>query len=227
MWLAAQATGADHRKYGEGCQDAWRHRQTGRVQVMAVADGMGTASEGALGSRLACDAACSGNGLRIRQRLRRARRSLEHASRTLGIPLRELGTTLLVAEVSSRGIVCGQVGDGAIVGWTGSGCVLLSHPGDSQVCDLVDPLTARDWESSVRLTRTSLPLQAVALLTDGLQRAGLRRTPSGWMPHEGFFRPLFCHLETATDNGELQSLLEGERLDAHTGDDRTLLLSRI
>lgn len=226
-WLAAKATGADHRKYGEGCQDAWALRQRRGVRVLAVADGMGSASHGALGSHLATQAACKGNDLTIPQRMRQARRALEQESRNRGIPMRQLGTTLLVVEQSSHGVMCGQIGDGAIVGWTGTHCVLLSNPGDCGACDLVDPLTSSSWKEAVRLSLTTQRLVALALFTDGLQRAALRRTPTGWIPHEGFFAPLFRHLETATDNAELQRLLEGERLDTHTGDDRTLLLSRL
>ena len=95
------------------------------------------------------------------------------------------------------GAVCvGQVGDGAVVAEIGEDLALVSGPDHGEYVNEVVPLTASTWLEGLRVSSCVGSASAVAVFTDGCERAALRREPgpSGELvPHRGFFLPLFAY----------------------------------
>jgi hypothetical protein len=131
--LCGSAAGTSHMERGDSCQD-YAHGvvlATGSsvVLVTACADGAGSASQPAVGARLAClgfirlasEALRDGKlvqDIDARQALYwhervRGLMSLEACLR--GLELRDLACTLLTAIVGEDGAAFSQIGDGAIV----------------------------------------------------------------------------------------------------------------
>jgi hypothetical protein len=66
-----------------------------------------------------------------------------------------------------------------------------------------------------------------AVFTDGIQHLAMQLAQ--WKPHDPFFNPLFDFVRTTPDattaEGSLSELLEAERFDRRTDDDRALVIS--
>jgi len=234
--FGASAPGLRHRRDGDPCQDAhrWAVAPDGAV-LLAVADGAGSAPRGGAGAQLAVDAAAEAVGdsadpaERLWCALRAARAALEQAAAGAGEPLHAYATTLLLVLWQQGKVAAAHVGDGAAVAWSPEGgWSLASAPGDSEYANETDFITGQEWEEQVRLTRLAEPVAFVALFTDGLQRAALLRRPGGWQPFPGFLEPIRQYVASAPSTGEateaLQQLLTSAKLDAHSDDDKTLLL---
>jgi hypothetical protein len=71
------------------------------------------------------------------------------------------------------------------------------------------------------------PVQAVAVMTDGLLRLVLDMNRN--QPHRPFFQPLLAFAAQVSDPGEanaqLTAFLGSERVNARTDDDKTLVLA--
>lgn len=217
--IAATVAGPSHRREGRAGQDAFAYRLLPDGVIAAVADGLGSAPWSGIGARLAVDAAitaCSPAAA-----VAAARVALESAAAALATPLRDFGCTLLVCQASPGEVVTAHVGDGGAVADTGA---VVSPPADSEYVDEVEPLTADGWAAATRVNRVT-GAAAVALFTDGCQRAALARRPDGWAAHPGWWRPLFAHARRADDASALEAFLEGPRLNAHSDDDKTLLIA--
>ena len=91
-----------------------------------------------------------------------------------------LASTLIVVAVQGTTVCVAHIGDGGVVGLTDSGLLLLSGPGDSEYANEVEPLTSDGWDAAVRYSRVHEDVRALAVFTDGCQRAGFRRTAGCW-----------------------------------------------
>jgi protein phosphatase 2C-like protein len=216
--LAATVTGPSHERDGRSGQDAFAVRHFSEGFIAAVADGLGSVRGGGIGAAIAVEAAVAASS--AAEAIIAARTALEAASCRLAMPLSELACTLLVCSAWRAEVVTAHVGDGAAV--TDSGLV-LSAPGDSEYVDEVVPLTAPGWLAATRVNCTQA-VGAIALFTDGCQRAALRRRRGGWVAHPGWWQPLFAHARAAEDASRLAALLDGPRLREHSDDDKTLLI---
>lgn len=219
--LAASATGPSHRREGADCQDAFAFRACGSTVAAAVADGLGSARCGAIGAAIAVEAALEAC---LQERSAAAgivagRVAVEAAAWRLAQPLGDFACTLLVCLAAGDEVTAGHVGDGAAVVERDGRFDVLSRPGDSEYPDEVVPLTSAGWRDETRVSRARA--DAFALLTDGCQRAALRRGEA----HAGWWAPIFAHARRAGDPGPLQRLLASERLDEHSDDDKTLLVA--
>lgn len=212
-------TGPGHLRDGRPGQDAYAFSPLGDGVIAAVADGLGTAPWGALGARVAVDAAvqcCSPAAAVVAARV-----AVEAAAAQVAAPLGDFGCTLLVCLVSAEEVVTAHVGDGGAVVESG---LVLSPPAESEYVEEVEPLTSPGWAPATRINRLAAP-SAVALFTDGCQRAALRRRAGAWSAHPGWWRPLFEFARTSGAPAELEAFLAGPRLSAHSDDDKTLLIA--
>jgi len=248
-WRAygASVRGTSHQRTGQPCQDAhgWRLLADGGI-LCAVADGLGSAARADEGSQRAVTAAldaleasltegdCAGLaageeaaiGEAIRGAFASARSALEFACDEA--PLRDYATTLLLAAATAHWTAVGQIGDGAMIGrWPDGRLETLSLPQRGEYANETTPLTNPDALARLRVRVWPAPVQALALLSDGLQ--GLCINLATGAPFEPFFAPFLKALAEPFDpdaTGErLIAFLDSPRLCARTDDDKTLLVA--
>jgi hypothetical protein len=212
----------------------------GEALLAVCADGAGSALHGGVGAELACKTA-----LRHLKRLmvRRARRrglpteaelravneavreALDHEAARRRVLVRELSTTLLILIATTVGTVCSQIGDGALVVRL-DGDLEYRHvfwPDQGEFANSTHFATERPQ----RLHIAHLPrVQAVALLTDGLQ--GIALDYAAHRAHPPFFAGLFAELaraEVTALEAPLLRLITSPAVRERTDDDVTLVLA--
>lgn len=230
--IGASVAGASHLLRGTPCQDAFAIEASDGALVIAVADGLGSVCRSELGAKAAVEAAVDAALDHVEcppehaafEGLVAGRGALERVGRCGRIA--DVACTLMVVVASER-IGTAHVGDGAIVG-ARDGCFgVLSPPGASEYVNEVDSLAADDWFDHVRCTAGVAGIDAVAVFTDGLQHATLRRDAGRLTAYDGFFSPVFSFLREAPDDAEdrLRRLLAGPKISEHSDDDKTLVLA--
>lgn len=234
--FGASVVGDAHVRNGLPCQDAFRAVVDDRVAVIAVADGLGSASRSDLGAATAAEAAAErAFALARRDPLEAAhegmiaaRDALDALANASACDVSDLASTLIVA-VASRRIAIAHIGDGAAVGLCGDEPYVLSPPANGEYANIVDPLTSGDWTDNVRTVLCTDAIDAIGLFTDGCQHAAVRRDNGHVIAHAGFFRPLFSFARSGVDEGEgcdaLADLLGGKKMGEHSDDDKTLVLA--
>jgi len=214
----------------------------GPVLVAAVADGAGSASHSDQGAKAAVDAflaeaeagiaATTSEAIpveQVRSWVDAARRRVESEAEIQGVPLRQFACTLLVAVVGPTSAMFAQVGDGVIVfdGLETDGYVFAFWPDMGEYANTTRFLTDADYKSRLHVDRLDRPIQALSILTDGLQMLALDYAAS--QVHARFFAPLFSVVEGSTDQETLRAgllaFLDSPRINARTDDDKTLLLA--
>ena len=244
--LAATQTGGSHEASGVPCQDAYAWAEAGcGVLVIAVSDGVGTAPRSDEGAAVAVEAAVNGalaacadesvshdlEGL-VRLSACAARAAVEAHADDSGVALSDLASTLVFVAVRDGAVCVGQVGDGAVVAEIGEDLALVSGPDHGEYVNEVVPLTASTWLEGLRVSSCVGSASAVAVFTDGCERAALRREPgpSGELvPHRGFFLPLFAYgrsvMREAAEESELSRMLASAKMAESSDDDKTLVLA--
>ena len=247
--VAASVTGASHLKTGTPCQDSHRlevitHDRP--VVILIAADGAGSASRSEQGSTCACQALHECVRLYLEaggrvadvsralaaQWLERAARALEHTAEQQGVALREFACTLLAAVVEDDHALFLQIGDGAIVfrvrgedDW----CI-ASWPQHGEYINSTRFLTEPESRVSVEFVSTAMPVDEVAVFTDGLESLVLHYATQ--TVHRPFFDAMFPTVrasEVAGFNADLSHQLSGylasPALSERSDDDITLMLA--
>lgn len=252
-WLSAAASrrGTGHARRGEARQDAVRVRHVGpggEVLLAVAADGAGSASRGGAGAALAVRAlSAQASGALARRPVRAvgdadlvawfaaARQALAAAAAAAGgIALRDLATTAVLAICDGETTIAGHVGDGAVVVRTPAGWCALSWPESGEHAGTTRFLTDEP-RPALRIARAAAPVDAVAVLTDGIERLVLDLAARA--PHPPFFDMIADPLarlaaDPAIAAGRHPSLsralgdyLDGEAVCARTDDDKTLAIA--
>lgn len=239
--MGASVAGSSHRAAGLGCDDAHGYRQMDGLLLLAVADGAGSAKLGGQGARIAVETAL--DTLQdvlsepradweevFRQAFRITRQVLRAEAYAQQQPLREFATTLLLAVWTPDHLAAAQLGDGAIVARCGEGWERLTTPHEGQHANETLFLTTRNPENRISIGAKPLgeyPLEAVILLTDGLEALALDLRQS--QPHPPFFEALYRFAqregEIETLNMTLQQELCSQAIETRTDDDKTLLIA--
>lgn len=238
--------GTSHAAQIDGeCQDAHAILELPEGWVIAaIADGVGSASHSATGSRIAADAAVQTieagcptawdvhtlSGL-IKSAFHEAwRRVLEGAERE-GIPSNEYDTTLTVVIYNGRDVVYGHVGDGGVVALKSTGdLVRITEAQKGEEYNTVVPLRAGPdfWV----FRALSEPLCGLLMMTDGVLDVAcpwiLARTEQPVFV--GYVRPFIdanvmkarSHAEFKRLEEEIAEFLSGERSSLIT-DDKTVV----
>jgi hypothetical protein len=236
--VAASVIGEAHVRAGLPCQDAFRAFVSDSAVVLAVADGLGSAERSDLGAMTATIASSAralefSHGDPVRAAMEgvvAAREALEALSGAEDCALADLACTLIVAvvHVSKARIGIAHIGDGCAIGLRDEEPYVLSPPAASEYVNEVKPLTADDWVDHVRPVAGLDGVDAIALFTDGVQHAALRRDEGILRAHAGFFRPLFSFARSGVASEEasveLADLLGGPKMGEHSDDDKTLVL---
>jgi hypothetical protein len=250
-YALASVAGTSHARHGTPCQDAAACEvlcaaDGSPVLVAVVADGAGSAPRSAEGAQLACalfmdamrDLLAHGGGPRDLTReyvvawLARFQGAIAtRVELTGGLP-RDYACTLLAAVVGDESAAYCQIGDGAIV---------VAAPGEPDgYCWVFWPqhgeyenetvfATDLDAPGLIAVERADLPVDEVALFSDGLQRLALHF--EGRTAHAPFFRPMFAPVRAAEPgradalSAQLATFLSSPPINARTDDDKTLILA--
>lgn len=226
-----------HLHLGIGCQDRIACRISDGVVAIAVADGLGSAELSDEGAAIAVKEAMRASSEQISfhqvsaEMIRAARGALEAEAMSRTVEMSDLACTLIAAVAVGDRLSVAHVGDGAVVAETVEGLVFGSPPGLSEYANEVDHLAGDSWEENLRVNQDVLGVTAFAVFSDGCQRAALSRSGDIFLPHSGFFEPLFEWARSAEDfvssSEELRRVLTGVKLSEHSEDDKTLALAVI
>jgi Protein phosphatase 2C len=246
VWRVAGASvpGAGHLRSGLPCQDdhCWQVETDG-VLIAAVADGAGSASHAEEGARAAVRAAVDQAATIWRTLAPREREEWDHllqgafivarlavqsAAKTLGRPIHDLATTLLLAVATPDQTAAAQIGDGAVVArLAGEGLTALTRPPVTEHLNETTFLTSDDALSEMQFALCDEPARGLAMLSDGLQMLALKM-PQG-EPHAPFFAPLLRFTAAAAEperaEEQLRKFLQSPGVAQRTDDDLTLLLA--
>jgi L-aminopeptidase/D-esterase-like protein len=239
--FGAKTAGRGHQIKKIPCQDAFYSDfyQSSHV-IIAVADGLGSASRSDLGAQIAVESAVNAvtslmaqgetdNRQLLYDGIRQARNDLFKRAAEEICQVRELASTILLIIASRDGIAVAHIGDGAIV-IKGSGFVrVISPPENSEYANVVVPLTSDEWEKALRVYESAEPIECVAAFTDGLQNAALKKVNSVYEPFVAFFNPVFSYAlkieDTDTAGRDLSELLISPKVRDSSDDDKTLVIA--
>jgi hypothetical protein len=116
-----------------------------------------------------------------------------------------------------------------VVAELGEGFKTVSEPGESEFANEVVPLTSTTWEQEFRTAKANGGVQGIAVFTDGCQRAAFKKSESGLIPFEGFFRPVFSFArdvgDAETGLQEIKALLTSNKICNNSDDDKTLVIA--
>lgn len=241
--IGVSVTGVKHKRDDKPCQDYFGYRflPTGEL-VVAVADGAGSAplaQEGAhaiVESALAavttsweryCPASRKAWRDIVTQAFHRAQHRLTLRATAAGQPPRAYAATLLLAIVSPELLVCGLVGDCALVITTDAEEYMsLCQPQRGEYANTTYFATHHDLAQRLDVQLIERPVDQVALFSDGLLTLALNVDEN--QPYAPFFTPLFAFAKEATDEAQatqaLATFLDSERVNQRTHDDKTLVL---
>lgn len=244
--FGSSAIGPLHVINGTPCQDAYAFDIiSSEFGVIAVADGLGSASKSEIGARLTVDAAV--NKVKeivinkiigeidlentAKAAVFSARKTLEEKSSELQCKLRDLACTLIVVAMYRDTAAVAHIGDGAVIAKTKDGLKLISGPEDSEYANEVSPLTGKEWEKCLRIIPKTFNILGVMAFTDGCQRAALKKTSEGLIPFDRFCEPLFSYAQEVANvkEGEedIKKLLLSEKICENSEDDKTLVIGCI
>ena len=242
--FGASVIGPLHIERGIPCQDACMYEILPlNCGVIAVADGLGSASKSDTGAQIAVEAALDAGKATIskkkiaetnlsdvaKEAVAFARKELEAKATKEQCSLHDLACTIIVAIFYEDSVSVAHIGDGAVVAKTEEGLRLISAPGDSEYVNEVIPLTTKDWEQSLRITPKISGVECVAVFTDGCQRAALLRSQNGLQPYDRFFEPLFSYAQEleVLEEGEqdIRDFLASQKMSEHSEDDKTLVIA--
>lgn len=245
--VGAAAIGTSHRKQDLPCQDAQGYmviRAAGQdVFAAAVADGAGSAEFSERGAQRAVEAALEALETAV---LESEDHSLEAYAGLLYLAFeqaqaavldlasaeelspRSLASTLTCALANSYGAAAAQLGDGAVVAQAADGSLLaVTQPQRGEYANETYFLVQEDALEHLEIVLLEAPLQALAVLSDGLLRLAMQMPANE--PHAPFFTPLFAFAAAASDPesaaGQLGAFLDSERVCARTDDDKSLVLA--
>ena len=238
--LGESVAGTAHLARNLPCQDAFRFRLFGTNEewlLLVVTDGAGSASHSEHGARVACDEfirrieTSDPAELFTRETMcalfTQVSNLLFVEAEHLGVSVRELACTLLLALVGPTNAVFAQVGDGAIVLGTGENYHTVFWPEPAEYANTTDFLTDVQCLEHLQFTTITDKIIEVAVFTDGLQRLALDF--ANRCPPPAFFQPLFNTLRNTTDPETLtepfRQFLASPRVNERTDDDKTLLLA--
>lgn len=240
--VGAAVQGTSHARLGLPCQDAQDYRRMpGGGLLVAVADGAGSARLSQFGAQSAVQAGLEALetvlGLTAPARestwrktiwyaFASARSAVSRLAKAEGNRLREYATTLTIAVVSGGWLVTGQVGDGAVVALEAGGRLFsATYPQKGEYANETHFLTQRDAHRHLSVRAFQCPVDALAVMSDGLLRLALK-LPAG-DPHLPFFQPLFRFASAADGSAQAQlaGFLESERVCARSDDDKSLVLA--
>ncbi len=240
---AGTVTGVLHERANRPGADAFYYETTksGTI-VISVADGLGSATCGHIGSEITVKEAVfflkshlDRDAERklptpgtMKRTVRKARTSLERYASLKGHSIHDFATTLLVIAIEGGSVISAHIGDGAIVGSGDDEISFISRPEHGEYLNEIVPLTSKEWMNHLRINKPKNIFNAIALFTDGCEGASLERLDSKRNPLPGFFFPLFTYMKDNKDkrkvSRDITNFLNSEKMRSSSDDDKTLVL---
>jgi Protein phosphatase 2C len=146
-------------------------------------------------------------------------------ARKQGRKVRDYACTLLTAVLGSAGSIFFQVGDGVWVEQCAGELSAVTWPHQGDYAGETVFLTSPDRRKHYQIT-TRPPVEAVAGMTDGLERLALDFAAK--KPARGFFLPMWSAVKENEDPSlaaKLSVFLASEQVNNRTDDDKTLVLA--
>lgn len=219
LWRYAHASviGTGHIRANMPCQDSNYVMQVGDTIIIAVSDGLGSATHSDRGSAFICKYVVEHLAQAITphhasllatvtqfmtgatpqvdikaamiQAATEARTALIAVAQAEQHELRDYACTLLVAIVTPDAWHVLHIGDGAVVGIESATSIkTLSAPDNGEFINVTVPLTSSDYLNHIRYSHTQEQLYGIALLSDGVQPMCINYKTGDAYP--GFFAPL-------------------------------------
>lgn len=243
--MAASATGRSHLDRAQPCQDAYASAQMGRTLVAVVCDGAGSASHSDVGAQHVSSsvaAALTGapglgsdplalpvEALRIliETAIDDARGQLALRAAGQGLRLSDHACTLVGAVATRDGGWFFHVGDGvAACAFNNESPDAVSLPANGEYANETWFVTGGNWREQLRLTRFEGAVDALVLMSDGVQPFAMTR--AGDQLFQPFIAPVLRYLASVDEihgSQALHATLADPRTDQITGDDKTLLVA--
>jgi hypothetical protein len=245
--IGAAVQGLSHQKQDLPCQDALEFRcLPGGVLLVALADGAGSATHSELGARAAVQVSVDSLAFSLEGNhpdeccewveifwgtFENARAALIRLAAERDEPLRDFATTLTCLAATPQQLVVGQLGDGAVVVRGADGALnTVTTLQRGEYANETNFLTQDQALEQVAIQVIDLPIQALAVMSDGLTRLALKRPTNE--PHVPFFEPLFAFVETSVPSNDgtqasekLTAFLSSPRVCERTDDDKALVLA--
>jgi hypothetical protein len=230
QWRIARSSviGTGHIQADMPCQDSNYVMQIGDSVIIAVSDGLGSASHSDVGAKFACQDIVErlASAMTPKERSffeyittfikRPAPATIDmHALMSTAVTetrnaladlaardqreMREYACTLLVAILSPTAWHVIHIGDGAVVGIESATQVrTLSAPDNGEFINVTVPLTSSDYVQHLRYSNGNDALYGIALLSDGVQPMCINYRTGAAYP--GFFTPLISWLASMPED---------------------------
>jgi len=245
--IGAAVQGLSHQKQGLPCQDALEYRcLPDSALLVALADGAGSATRSELGARAAVQAAMDSLASSLEcsqpaeccdwvnlfwETFESARAALIQLAEERDEPLHAFATTLTCLAATPEQLIVGQLGDGAVVARGANGVLdTVTTLQRGEYANETYFLTQEQALEQVAFQVINVPVQALAVMSDGLTRLALKRPTN--QPHLPFFKPLFAFVESwvpsndgAQASEKLAAFLASPRVCERTDDDKALVLA--
>ncbi len=246
--MASSTRGSSHIRLGTRKQDAFRcfvPQNSPNYLICVVSDGAGSAELGGEGASLVCRTI----SLLMQQHLKdesvlpsdelilswvdQTRDRIAYAASQRSKTVRDFAATMICLVSNGSDTLVAQVGDGcaAFKEVDSTGWKVPLWPDHGEYASTTNFITD-DPEAKIRITRSSIQLSAIAVLTDGLERLSLDF--SSLKPHDGFFNGIAKPLLTSNSVGKdrtlskiLDDYLQSETICSRTDDDKTLVVASL
>jgi hypothetical protein len=238
--VGCSVRGPKHEAAGDPCQDAsFGYELPGARFVLAVADGLGSASHSQYGAEAATRAVAGELRDAVVDAERLDREQLAEAMETAfaaargavadeaderGQPVSALNTTLLALTAGPFGVAGAAVGDGGVVRHHDGTHHLLVPREDVAYSNRTTPLQSDQWTASYRFGYHEA-VDAATVFSDGLD-------PFVWDDRESvretFFDQVVGHVRSTVDREDAQAtlreFLDDEHFRRHSRDDKSVFV---
>lgn len=241
--VGCSVRGPKHKADDLPCQDSWcGHQLPGNRFVIAVGDGLGSASHSHLGSGIATQKVAehlreylSGVGVIERESAKealdeafqRARAAVFEEAKQREIDVSDLGTTLLAVVAGPSGVAGAVVGDGGIV-YNHQESYEKLVPRETEVVDLKSSrytyvLNQEEWRNSYRFGHRD-EFDGIAVFSDGVEEWVWDKADA----NPDFFESAFALVrgfdEADAATQELIDVLSDSPYKDYSGDDKTVAI---
>lgn len=185
MWNVIQCAiqGRGHIKSNTPCQDKTYSMITDTMQVIALADGAGSARLSHYGAETVTKFICleltdkfdayfaDNNGAAVKQQLiERLLKSLNETAKQLDCEIKELASTLLFVAVRNEQFIIAHIGDGVIGYLKNDELKIASQPENGEFVNTTVFTTSKDAIMTMKLIKGSLgEIQGFVLMSDGTE----------------------------------------------------------
>jgi len=249
-YAVASVAGRSHVAENRGCEDAHSVRIVGHAELqanllVAVADGAGSASHGALGARLACESILDQAAAWIalgecpaalamdtaHAWLDGVRETFAFAAEEHDLGMRELATTLMFAMIGPNASAFWQIGDGAmVVSEAEDDWAWVFWPQHGAFANETNFVTDPAASDNLAFAVSGHEIRELAVFTDGLERLLIDQRKRAVQTQA--FERMVAPLRTLHGNDEIPQLSEALKaylssptVTGRTDDDVTLVIA--